>query len=82
MANNLTKPTIETILERMSGMEERLRNRIDALQTQVKGLEERLETRLDRIESVANITRGEMLELRVEFREFRTQVKEHFPVLR
>lgn len=74
-SENLTKPTIETILERMSGMEERLN-------TRTKVLEERMETKLDRIESIANITRGEMLELRIEFRELRTQLKQHFPVLR
>ena len=64
MSENVTKPTIETILERIST------------------LEERLGARLDRLESISNITRGEMLELRAEFRELRVQLKEHFPVLR
>lgn len=64
MSENLTKPTIETILERFTA------------------LEERLGARLDRLESISNITRGEMLELRAEFRELRVQLKEHFPVLR
>jgi hypothetical protein len=64
MDENITKPTIKTLLERMNGMEERLG------------------ARLDRIESIANITRGEMLELRADFRELPTQLKDHFPVLR
>ena len=64
MDENITKPTIGTLLERMNGMEERLG------------------VRLDRIESIANITRGEMLELRADFRELRTQLRDHFPVLR
>jgi hypothetical protein len=54
MSENVTKPTIGTVLERMEAMEERLG------------------ARLDRIESLANITRGEMLNLRAEFREMRT----------
>jgi hypothetical protein len=57
MSENVTKPTIETILERMTA------------------LEERLGARLDRIESISNITRGEMLDLRAEFRELRVQLK-------
>lgn len=64
MSENVTKPTIGTVLEQMAAMEERLG------------------ARLDRIESLATITRGEMLDLRAEFREMRVQIKEHFPVLR
>lgn len=64
MSGSVTKPTIGTVLERMTAMEERLG------------------ARLDRIESLANITRGEMLDLRAEFREMCVQIKEHFPVLR
>ncbi len=63
MEENITKPTIGALLERMAGMEERLG------------------VRLDRIESVANITRGEMLELRADFRELRRQLKDQFPAL-
>jgi hypothetical protein len=64
MSENVTKPTIETILERITA------------------LEERLGARLDHLESISNITRGEMLGLRGEFRELRVQLKEHFPILR
>jgi hypothetical protein len=61
---NLTKPTIETLLERMNAVEERLG------------------ARLDRIESIGNLTRGDMLELRALFHGLRSELKEHFAVLR
>jgi len=48
----------------------------------VAGMEERLGVRLDRIESVVHSTRGEMLELRADFRELNIKLKEHFPELR
>jgi hypothetical protein len=64
MDEKVTKPTIETVLERVAGMEERLG------------------VRLDRIESVVHSTRGEMLELRADFRELNIKLKEHFPELR
>ncbi|MEP6818235.1 MAG: hypothetical protein ABJA18_01795 [bacterium] len=74
MDEKVTKATIETVLERMGAMEERLNQRIDKL-------EQRLDSRLDRIESVASGTRGEMLELRADFRDWRVQLKEHIPTL-
>jgi len=64
MDEKVTKPTIETVLERVAGMEERLG------------------VRLDRIESVVHSTRGEMLELRADFRELNIKLKQHFPELR
>jgi hypothetical protein len=86
MDEKVTKPTIETVLERMAGMEERLNQRTDAvegrLNQRIDGMEERLSVRLDRIEGVADTTRGEMLDMRADFREWRTQLKEHIPALR
>src|ERR1051325_8925756 len=99
MDEKVTKPTIETILERMIGMEERLNQRTDGVEGRINfrmsemedrlnqrmdgveerlnprmdGVEERLGVRLDRIESVGSTTRGEMLDLRADFRELRTQ---------
>ena len=70
----MSLPTIETVLERMGAMEERLNQRIDKL-------EQRLDSRLDRIESVASGTRSEMLELRADFRDWRVQLREHIPTL-
>jgi len=74
MDEKVTKPTIETVLERMDAMEGRLNQRIDKL-------EQRLDSRLDRIESVASGTRSEMLELRADFRDWRVQLREHIPTL-
>jgi len=86
MDGKVTKPTIETVLERMTGMEERINQRMDGVEERINqrmdGVEERLGVRLDRIEGVANTTRGEMLDLRADFRELRTQLREHFPALR
>ena len=85
MDENITKPTIGTLLERMSGMEERLGARLEGLGARLEGLGacvEGLGDRLDRIESLGNFTRAEMLELRTEFRAFRTQLKDRFPVPR
>lgn len=61
----VTKPTLGTILER-----------INSLGDQINTLREEMELRLDRIESMTNQTRAEMLTLRADFREFRTQLKE------
>ncbi len=74
----ITKPTIETVLERLGSLEGRLDARFvtleERLNNKLGALEERLGIRLDRIESVVNTTRGEMLELRA-------QLREHFPAL-
>jgi CRP-like cAMP-binding protein len=94
MDEKVTKPTIETVLERMAGMEQRLSQRMDGMNQSMAGMEQRfsqrmdgmsqrmdgmsqriegmekgLGVRLDRIESVVHTTRGEMLELRADFRE-------------
>ena len=95
-----TRPTIETVLERINTLEERMNERFDAklgaleeridakIDAKVDGLEGRLtvkidhlDVRLDRLEAVVNATRGDMLDQRVEMRELRKQLKEHFPAL-
>ena len=85
MDEKVTKPTIETVLERMGAMEERLNQRTDAMEGRLNQrtdkLEQRLDSRLDRIESVASGTRSEMLELRADFRDWRVQLREHIPTL-
>ena len=81
-----TKPAIETVLERLAAQEERMNARMDTqeehINVRIDKLEERIGVRLDRIEGVANTTRGEMLDLRADFRGLRTQLKEHFPALK
>ena len=85
MAEKVTKPTIETVLERMAAIEERTNQRMDAMEERlnqrIDKLELRLDSRFDRVESVANGTRSEMLELRADFRDWRVQLKEHIPTL-
>ena len=81
MDEKVTKPTIETVLERIASMEGRINLRIDGLEQHIVGLELRLDSRLDRIESVASGTRSEMLELRADFRDWRVQLREHIPTL-
>jgi len=86
MDENVTKPTIEMVLERMNAMEQRLRDRISASEQHVgeriDALEERLDTRLDRMENLITINRSEFLELRMDYRDVRAQLKEHIPTLR
>lgn len=92
-----TKPTIETVLERISVFDTKLGNLIDQLDSRFDQLASKVESRIDQLEaqmtarfeqvyieidrvaSVAHSTKGEMLALRVEFRELRTQLKEVLP---
>lgn len=79
-----TKPTIETVLERINA----LADRFDAFQREMMGFRqeiasfrESIEIRFDRVESVTNATRAEMLTLRADFRELCARLKEHIPAL-
>ena len=85
MDEKVTKPTIETVLERIAAIEERSNQRMDAMEERlnqrIDKLELRLDSRFDRVESVASGTRSEMLELRADFRDWRVQLKEHIPTL-
>jgi len=49
MDEKVTKPTIETVLERMAGMEERINHRMDGMEERMAGMEERTNQRLDGI---------------------------------
>jgi len=106
MADEMTtKPTIETVLERISEFDKRSESRSDRFETRFDQLETRFEARfdqletrfdqleaeitarfeqvyteIDRVASVAHTTKGEMLGLRVEFRELRTQLKDVLPI--
>ena len=105
----ITKPTIETVLERISAFENRFVSRFDQFEKQVyerfeqferqvaarfdrvderfeqfeKQVAERfdrIDNEIDRVASVAHSTRAEMLTLRADFRELRTQLREVLPV--
>ena len=80
-----TKPTLDTILVELRSFRTSIEERFEALENKLDGVGvkfEAFDVRLDRIESVVNIPRGEMLELRADFRELRSALKEHFPAIR
>ena len=82
----MTKPTLETILERINIVGDGLgglRDEVAALRSEFGGLRNEfqlfrgeIEIRLDRIESMTNQARAEMLTLRADFRESRNLPKE------
>jgi hypothetical protein len=65
----ITKPTIETVLERINALGER----VDAGFAAVEERLERMDIRLDRAESIALSTRADVQELRSDFRKFSKQ---------
>jgi iron-sulfur cluster repair protein YtfE (RIC family) len=67
-----TKPTIETVLERINAFDAQFNARLDKM-------EENLSIRLDRIESVAHETQSKFHGLRADFNEFKKELREHFP---
>jgi uncharacterized coiled-coil protein SlyX len=75
-----TKPTIETVLERISAFEKRFENRIDQLEAQMSERFEQVHSDIDRLASVVYSTKSEMLTLRADFREMRAQLKDVLPV--
>jgi chromosome segregation ATPase len=76
-----TRPTIETILEAIRAVDQKLDQRIDALERKVDERFEQVYTELDRVASVVFATKAEMLTLRVDFREMRAHLKELLPAL-
>jgi hypothetical protein len=73
-----TKPTLETILERINALGAEMRAGFGAIDKRF----EAVEISLDRVESVSSQTRAEMLTLRADFREWQSALKEHLPTLR
>ena len=87
-----TRPTIETVLEairavdqkldrRIDALEQRLDRRIDALERKVDEGFEQVYTELDRVAVAAHSTKAGMHELRLAFREMQAQLKEALPAL-
>ena len=60
-----TRPTIETVLERINALGERPDKRFAAVETTL----EQMDTRLDRTQAMVH-------EMRADFREFRARFKE------
>lgn len=96
MADDMTtRPTIETVLERIGAFDQKVDDRITALAHKIDALERKVDERfdqvnarfslvdneIDRLASVAHSTKAEMHTLRLDFREMRAQLKEALPVL-
>jgi len=88
-----TKPTIETVLERINEMRGELLGRIneirgemlerfDGMHTEMDGMRREMDVRFDRVESIASGTRSEFLTLRADFRELKHALGEHIPALK
>ncbi len=65
MSENITRPTLDTLLERINAVGEEMRAGFTAIND-----------RLNRIESLASTTRGEMLSMRADFTEMQTEFRE------
>ena len=67
-----TKPTIETVLERISALGEEVRQGFRKTDERL----ERIEIRIDRVESMSLEVRADVRELRLEFKQLRGALKE------
>lgn len=70
-----TKPTMETVLERITQLGEQLNTRFDMLESHGNALD----IRLDRIESEVKLTHSEVYALRADFKELKKDLKVHEP---
>ena len=78
-SNADTKPTLETVLERIDGMRSDLNGLRQEMSKRIDDQDRNFadfDVRIDRVESVVNATRSEMLTLRADFREFKQKVEE------
>ena len=85
-SNADTKPTLETILERIDNLRQEMTRRVDEqdkrfdehdkqFNEQKKTLSD-FDVRIDRIEGVVNMTRSDMVNMRADFHEFKQKVEE------
>ena len=74
-----TKPTLETVLERIDNLRQEMNRRFDEhdkrFDEQKKILSD-FDVRIDRIDGVVSITRGDVVNMRADFREFKQKVEE------
>jgi archaellum component FlaC len=80
MSSNVdTKPTLETVLERIDNLRQEMNRRFDEhdrrFDEQKKTLAD-FDVRIDRIDGAVSMTRSDMVNLRADFREFRQKVEE------
>ncbi len=85
----VTKPTIETVLDRISALGQSLQDFRDHFEQRMDGLEKRMESfekrgidveyRLDRIESRVDRTVSMIMESRADMRDLYLQLKARIP---
>ncbi len=81
-----TKPTIETVLERIEAMRSDI---MEAVHSEIQAVRVEMQVGFDRIESIVSgmrsefmATRSEFLTLRADFRELKHALVEHIPALK
>lgn len=85
-SNADTKPTLETILERINDLRQEMSRRFDEQDGRFDEHDKRFDeqkkiladfdVRIVRIEGVATMTRSDLVNLRADFREFRQKAEE------
>ena len=73
-----TKPTIETVLERINALGERMDEGFIAVHTRLNQMDERfdrMDERLEQMDTRLDRTQAMVHEMRADFREFRAQFK-------
>ena len=73
-----TRPTIETVLERINALGERMDRRFTAVETTLEQMDRRfttVETTLEQMDTRLDRTQALVHEMRADFREFRAQFK-------
>ena len=85
-SNADTKPTLETVLERIDNLRQEMNRRFDEQDKRFDGQDGRFDeqrktlsdfdVRIDRIEGVVSMTRSDVMNLRADFREFKQKVEE------
>ncbi len=71
-----TKPTIETVLERLAEFRSEVNTRFDSFETRFGKFETVVDIRFDRLEGEVSKSRYELVNLRADFNEFRSQFKD------
>jgi predicted nuclease with TOPRIM domain len=71
-----TKPTLETVLERLAEFRSEVTTRLDNFETRFGKFETVVDIRFDRLEAEVSKSRYELVSLRADFNEFRSQFKE------
>ncbi len=71
-----TKPTIETVLERISALGQEMRAGFEAVGQRFDALD----VRLDRMEAAAHDTQSKFHYLRADFNELKIELHEYLPV--